>query len=244
MILASNGEVRVHLDDNNDESSEFRIYNGADVAVLQVKESGIATFSGAGSDPDIVLGGRTASDDDGRLYSDGDFDSSDLILASNDEAWIHLDNNNDESSEFRVYNGDDNLVFSVTESGAVTFAGAAATAVRAGDHGMRSVYAVQATGNWVEDFGTAQLAAGEATVQFEPVFAQTVNLSEYQVFVTPLGDCPLYVSEKAETSFTVRASGGQRCGIGFDYRIVARQRGYEDQRLERIPREALERSEP
>ena len=44
--------------------------------------------------------------------------------------------------------------------------------------------------------------------------------------------------------FTVRASGGQRCNIGFDYRIVARQRGYEEQRLERILRESLENSEP
>ena len=95
------------------------------------------------------------------------------------------------------------------------------------------MYAVQATGNWYEDCGAAQLVNGRATVMIEPIFAQTVNLTEtYYVFLTPLGDCPLYVSSKMPTSFSVKAIGGQTCSIAFDYRIVAKRLGYESLRLD------------
>ncbi len=87
-----------------------------------------------------------------------------------------------------IYNGANTAVWSVDEAGAVTFG------AEAGAYGSRAVYAVQATGDWIEDFGTAQLVDGQATVTIEPVFAQMVNLAEYQVFLTPLGDCALYVA--------------------------------------------------
>ena len=87
--------------------------------------------------------------------------------------------------------------------------------------------------NWFEDFGSAQLVNGQATVPIEPIFAQTVNLTEtYHVFLTPLGDCPLYVSGKTQTSFSVKAMGGQTCSIAFDYRIIAKRQGYEGLRLD------------
>ena len=99
-----------------------------------------------------------------------------------------------------------------------------------------SLYAVQSTENWFEDFGTASLKDGEAVVEIEPLFAQTVNLSEdYHVFLTPLGDCHgLYVAEKTATSFTVRELGSGTSDIDFDYRIVVKRLGYETERLEPV----------
>jgi hypothetical protein len=73
---------------------------------------------------------------------------------------------------------------------------------------------------------------GQATVTIESVFAQTVNLSEYHISLTPLGDCALYVAAKTVQAFTVKAMGGQACSIAFDYRIVAKRLGYEMLRLE------------
>jgi hypothetical protein len=59
--------------------------------------------------------------------------------------------------------------------------------------------------NWFEDFGSASLVDGKATVKIEQMFATTVNLSDtYHVFLTPLGDCALYVAEKTTESFQVR----------------------------------------
>jgi len=96
---------------------------------------------------------------------------------------------------------------------------------------------VESPGNFFEDFGQGQLANGEATVAIDPIFAQTVNLTEiYYVFLTPVGDTPvlLFITEKTPTTFTVRGVtlDSQPAEGAFDYRIVAKRLGYEDLRLE------------
>ena len=104
------------------------------------------------------------------------------------------------------------------------------------DYGWRNLYTVESTGVWFEDFGSAQLVDGQAVVTFDPIFVQTVNLTvTYHVYLTPLGDCPLFVAEKTPTSFTIQAMGGQTCAIAFDYRLVARRLGYEEVRVDQAP---------
>jgi hypothetical protein len=99
-------------------------------------------------------------------------------------------------------------------------------------YGWRTLYTIESPQNWFEDFGQATLLAGEVVVPIEEIFAQTVDLSnDYHVFLTPLGDCPLFVAEKSASSFTVRAHDGASCDIAFDYRIIAPRLGYEDLRL-------------
>jgi hypothetical protein len=105
----------------------------------------------------------------------------------------------------------------------------------AADGSEKVLYGTQSTELWIEDFGTGQLAEGLATVKIATDFAVTVNLNEdYHVFLTPLGDCALYVAEKTATAFTVGAIGGKACSIAFDYRIVAKQSGMESYRLTEI----------
>lgn len=103
------------------------------------------------------------------------------------------------------------------------------------DNGSRKValYAVESPENWFEDFGSGQLSNGFAVISLEPTFAQTINADvEYHVFLTPNGDSRgLYVAAKTSTSFEVREQGGGASSIGFDYRIVARRKGYENVRL-------------
>jgi hypothetical protein len=103
------------------------------------------------------------------------------------------------------------------------------------DDGTRDValYAVESPENWFEDYGGGTLANGSATVTLDPVFAQTVNTgTSYRVFVTPNGDCRgLYVTSKTPTSFEVHELGGGQANIDFDYRIIAKRKGYENIRL-------------
>lgn len=108
----------------------------------------------------------------------------------------------------------------------------------------RTLYAMNSPENWFEDFGTAALVDGRATVLVEPLFAQTVNMDvDYHVFLTPLGDCRgLYVAAKGPASFEVRELGGGKANIAFDYRIVAKRLGQEEQRLERFESPTLERA--
>jgi hypothetical protein len=103
------------------------------------------------------------------------------------------------------------------------------------DGGARkvSLYAMQSAENWFEDFGSATLMNGTATIALDPTFAQAVNTkTEYHVFVTPNGDCKgLYISKKFGGSFEVRELAAGQSNINFDYRIVAKRNGFENVRL-------------
>ena len=117
--------------------------------------------------------------------------------------------------------------------GGLAGTGTKSAVVETQDYGWRLLYAVESPQNWFEDFGRATLAAGEAVVPIEPIFAQTVNLAlPYHVFLTALdGFCSLYVTEQTASSFTVRAQEGPDCEIAFHYRIIAPRLDYEDLRL-------------
>ena len=104
------------------------------------------------------------------------------------------------------------------------------------EDGSRKValHSIESPENWFEDFGSGQLSNGAAVVSLEPTFAQTVNTSvDYHVFLTPKGDSRgLYVTNETATSFEVREQGGGTSSIAFDYRIVAKRKGFENVRLE------------
>jgi hypothetical protein len=103
------------------------------------------------------------------------------------------------------------------------------------DGGSRNValYAVESPENWFEDYGGGTLVSGSATVTLDPVFLQTVNTdSNYRVFITPKGDCRgLYVTDETGSSFEVHELGGGQANIEFDYRIIAKRKGYENIRM-------------
>jgi hypothetical protein len=157
-----------------------------------------------------------------------------LRLWSDRHVFILLDANNDGADVFQIFNGAGWGVFQVNESGDTVAMGSKSALVETPNHGPRLVYTVESPQVWIEDFGTASLVNGRAIVPIEPVFAETVNLeSDYHVFLTPLGDCQgLYVAAKSPTSFEARELGGGTASIGFDYRIIAKRRGYENTRLE------------
>ncbi len=105
--------------------------------------------------------------------------------------------------------------------------------VDAGGAQKVALYAVEAPENWFEDFGSGLLANGSAVVALEPTFAQTVNTgADYHVFLTPKADCKgLYVTNETANGFEVRELGGGTSNAAFDYRIVAKRKGYESVRL-------------
>jgi hypothetical protein len=72
---------------------------------------------GEGSGADIILGGDSTSDD-GKIYSDPTYSSSDIFLVSNDGVRVDLDADGDgEDADFEVRDKDDNLIFNVDDSG-------------------------------------------------------------------------------------------------------------------------------
>jgi hypothetical protein len=103
------------------------------------------------------------------------------------------------------------------------------------------LYAEEGSENWFFDMGSAKLQNGKALVAIDPTFAQTVNTSsEYLVFLTPEGDCEgLYVAKKDEHSFEVRELRAGQSSITFNYRIMAKRRGYEGERLAKASSEEV-----
>jgi hypothetical protein len=95
------------------------------------------------------------------------------------------------------------------------------------------LYGVASPENWFEDFGSGQLSGGTARVALDPAFVQTISANgEYHVFLTPKGDCEgLYVSGETASGFEVHELRGGRSSVEFDFRIVAKRRGYENVRL-------------
>lgn len=209
----------------------------SNIGVLGESTSYYGGFFKSGNDHlDLALGGPV-----GRVNSDPNDENSVLYLSSNADVIIKLDNDGGENHRLRVVNSGGGDVFTVDESGNLTAAGSKSAVVETANHGSRLLYAVESPEVWFEDFGAAVLVAGEATVVFDPVFGETVNLKEdYHVFVTPLCDEPvlLFVTSKTATGFTVRGVtlDDRPAACAVDYRIVARRRGYEDVRLAPLSR--------
>ncbi len=102
-------------------------------------------------------------------------------------------------------------------------------------YGQRLLYCMESPGVWFEDFGSAELVDGKAVIVLDPMFLETVTISEehpMKVFVTPNGSTTGLYVEKGLDRFTVTEEIGGSGAIGFDWRVVAKRKGLESRRLD------------
>jgi hypothetical protein len=127
----------------------------------------------------------------------------------------------------------ENTVFDVDGSGDISYTGSLYAYSRLTDGTKIAAYSAKTTSPTVEDTGTAQLAAGNATVRLDPTFARTIDLTaSYRVFVTANGDTHgLFVASKTPSGFVVHENQNGRSTVSFDYRIVATALGHTGQRM-------------
>ena len=130
-------------------------------------------------------------------------------------------------------------VFSVDTNGNLDISGTKSSTAKLQNGREVALYAVESPENWFEDFGTAELKNGVAWIPLDVSFAEATNpATTYHVFLTPNGDSNgLYVARKTAAGFEVREHGGGSSSVAFDYRIVARRRGYETVRLGEVQRD-------
>jgi hypothetical protein len=111
------------------------------------------------------------------------------------------------------------------------------------DGSYRRLYTLESPECWFEDFGRGQVADGKGHVELDPGYAAVVELDDYHVFLTPEGDSNgLYVAGKGATGFDVREQQGGTSSLPFGYRVVARRRAIDGERLQRFER--VEVSQP
>jgi hypothetical protein len=130
-------------------------------------------------------------------------------------------------------------VFSVDQSGNVSYSGTLTAAHDVGN-GIRSERTVAEVARpTLEDVGEAALRAGAAYVPLDPSFTASMETrAPYMVFVTPGGEAnQLYVTGKTPQGFWVRETRGN-ASIPFDYRIVAYPKGDTQRRIALRPEDA------
>jgi hypothetical protein len=200
-------------------------YSTAGYGVYGESETGFGLVAkGDNAVGDLLLAG-----DNGEIVAPG----GPLALSSASSVYISLDTDEDQPNACLYVVGQ----YTVSE---ICEDGTKSAVLQTEDYGQRAVYALESPEVWLEDFGTASLVDGEATVAFDPIFAETVNLEmDYHVFVTPLCQEPvlLFVTAKTGTGFVVKGVtlDNQPSDCAFDYRIVAKRLGVEDLRLEPVP---------
>ncbi len=93
---------------------------------------------------------------------------------------------------------------------------------------------IESTEVWFEDIGEGELVNGRAHVELDPVYLDAVTVdgqNPMQIFVQVLGDCNGVYVERQLAGFDVVELRGGRSNVGFSYRVAAKRRGYEEQRL-------------
>lgn len=101
------------------------------------------------------------------------------------------------------------------------------------NYGKRLMNAVESAGAFFEDFGTSMTdGEGFCEVRLDDIFLETVNTDfDYHVFLTPYSDdyaSKASIYSKSKDRFIVCGTPYTR----FDWRVSAKQRGYEEIRME------------
>ena len=98
-----------------------------------------------------------------------------------------------------------------------------------GDYADRLVYCYETASPMYGDIGEGQIGDdGKCYVWLDPIFAETINTDQYQVFLQAYGDGKAYVSERHPGYFVVEGTAG----LPFGWELKAKQGDLENVRLE------------
>jgi len=119
-------------------------------------------------------------------------------------------------------------------AGNFTATGIKAATVPIGNE-WRKLYCEESAQVWFTDYGSGTLANGRAHIDLDPTFLQTVTIDPANpmvVFVQMNTEISGVYVVKGATGFDVIENGNGTSSGAFDYRIVAKRKGYETVRLE------------
>ncbi len=116
--------------------------------------------------------------------------------------------------------------------------GPKSAAVKHPDGTHRSLFCLESTESYFEDFGEVELSGASVVVKLDKDFAALVKRNKYQVFLTSYGPEALYVRKRSAQEFEIarvdRGTGGKPRKVRVGYRIVARRADLKSARLPKI----------
>jgi hypothetical protein len=105
--------------------------------------------------------------------------------------------------------------------------------------GPRALYCVESPENYFEDYGTAKLINGRARINIDPLFLETITINNenpYKVFIQMTDEISNNVHiVKHDTYFEVIENNNGTSTAEFDWRLVAKRKGFEKLRLKEAP---------
>ena len=114
--------------------------------------------------------------------------------------------------------------------GRLTVYGTKSRVVQTDQYADRLLYCYETPSPMFGDVGEGVIGVdGMCYVAIDPVFAQTIATNAYQVFLQRYGDGDCYVKERRGGWFVVSGTPG----LSFGWEIKAKQRDYDQRRLER-----------
>lgn len=225
-----NGVCRV-LDENGREIITFDQYG---LAVKRGTISGMSINLGDGQFIATSEGHMIAKDGSLGIWSfhDDVFMTSDYKLQfvkQNDGSWDIVNPTGDINCDMGSFGG---LVMAndgLQVVGNMTVSGSKNRVAETESYGRRLMNAYETATPYFGDIGTAIIGAdGTVQVEIDPIFAETVSLDDYVVFLQAEGAGETYVSHKDSTFFEISGTPG----ITVAYEIKAKQKGFENVRLE------------
>ena len=122
--------------------------------------------------------------------------------------------------------------------GTIGASGTKSRIVSTDDYGGRLLYCYETPSPLFGDVGEGTIAEdGKCYVQIDSIFAETVSLDQYQVFLQKYGDGDCWVSERNAAYFLVEGTAG----LSFGWELKAKQRDFDQKRLERTDVMEVER---
>jgi len=132
-----------------------------------------------------------------------------------------------------VWGGRGSYGYGVYYSGGLSGSGSKNCVMRT-SRGPTALYCQESPENWFEDFGSGTLVNGHAHVDLDALFLETVTVDNrhgIKVFLQQTSGSPVdLVVQKGSASFDVVGPTGS--DASFDYRVVAKRKGFEDVRLD------------
>ncbi|MDP4199674.1 MAG: hypothetical protein Q8922_03625 [Bacteroidota bacterium] len=122
-----------------------------------------------------------------------------------------------------------------------TATGTKSALVPVGD-GWRKLYCEEAAEVFFTDYGSGHLVNGHAHINLDPTFLATVTIDSadpMRVFLQMNSEIAGAYVVKGATGFDVIENGNPHSNGEFDYRVVAKRKGYESVRLEAAPSPAV-----
>jgi len=155
-----------------------------------------------------------------RLYSGGDHQHNYYAVFSMNGLWFHS------GSAYNIMLTTDNGIYT---AGDLLVDGSKNRRVKTKSYGNRVLYATEGAEPFFTDMGENEIGKdGTCEVPIDPIFAETVDLDGYQVFLTKYGRGDLWVEERLTDHFVV---GGDP-GLRFGWEIKAHQFDHNGKRLE------------